>query len=74
MIRLSESGMTLVELMIIGASMCVMALGFANMVKNQNDAQNAIRERAERTNIEAATRGSAASVAAIQRSLHVRDP
>ena len=66
--------MTLIEMMIVCSIMAVLALGFATMMKNQSDAQTAIKERGERTNLESATRGAASNTSAVQRSMVVVDP
>jgi type II secretory pathway pseudopilin PulG len=66
--------MTLIEMMVVSSVMMILALAMATFLKNQGDAQNSIRERAERTNIEAATRGSASNITAVQRSMLVKEP
>ena len=70
----NESGFSLVEVMVVSSIMMVLALAIATMMRNQGNAQVAIRERAERTNIESATRGSAANIKAVQQSMLVTDP
>jgi Tfp pilus assembly protein PilV len=70
----NESGLSLLEVMIVAGLMMVMSLGFATLMKHQNEAQVSVRDRAELTNLQTATRGTASNAAAVQRSLQVIDP